>query len=106
MTTWMAIVAAGLLTYAIRLSMFALIPHGALPDVARQALRYVTPAVLAAIVLPAVLYVGEPTRFEASLANERFVAALVAAAVVALTRSVWLTIAAGMIALWLLTAAT
>ena len=102
MTLWLAFIAAGLLTYGIRFSMLVLVHPSRLPAGAREALRYVVPAVLAAVIVPAVLYAGTRDAFDATPGNERLVAALLACAVAWLTRSVWLTIAAGMAALWLL----
>jgi branched-subunit amino acid transport protein len=104
MTRWLIIAGMGGVTYAIRVSMLVFLRHDALPPQLRNALRYVTPAVLAAIIAPAVLYRGEGGDFSATLANDRLVAAVVAAAIAWLTRNVWVTIAAGMTALWLLTA--
>jgi len=99
---WIIIVAAGAATVAIRLSVFALIPHTMLPRAARDALRLVTPAVLAGIILPAVLYAGDRGAFDAGPGNDRLVAAIVAAGVALVLRNVWLTIGTGMAALWLL----
>ena len=102
MNLWLIAAAAGLGTFAIRLSMLVFVHHSALPSFVRQALRFVSPAVLAAIILPAVLYVGEADRFSAGVGNERLLAAVVAAAVAWSTRNVWLTIGVGMAALWAL----
>jgi branched-subunit amino acid transport protein len=99
---WLTIVAMGIVTYAIRLSLLVFVNHALLPQAARDALRYVMPAVLLAIILPAVLYVGEDESLSISLGNERLLAAAFAAAVAWLTRNVWLTVATGMPALWLL----
>jgi branched-subunit amino acid transport protein len=99
-TPWITVLVAGALTYAIRMSMLVVVHHDALPALARESLRYVTAAVLAAIILPAVLYAGDD--LDATLGNERLLAAIAAAAVAWATRSVWPTIAAGMGALWLL----
>jgi branched-subunit amino acid transport protein len=62
------------------------------------------PAVLSAIIVPAVLYVGDSDTFDAGLGNERLLAALLAAVVARVTSNVWLTIGAGMCALWALEA--
>lgn len=101
MNLWVAIAAAGVLTYGIRLSVLALVHHSLLPDAMRHALRFVLPAVLAAIVLPALLY-GRSDELRVGLENERLVAGILAAVIAWLTRNVWLTIAMGMSALWLL----
>jgi len=104
MSLWLIVAGMGLVTYAIRLSMLVFVHHGSLPALARDALRYVTPAVLTAIILPAVLYIGEQERFDAGIGNERLLAAVLAAVVAPLTANVWLTIGAGMCTLWALEA--
>jgi branched-subunit amino acid transport protein len=102
MRLWIIVAAMGLVTYGIRLSVLVFVHHSALPRGARDALRFVTPAVLAAIILPAVIYTRGAGPFDATPGNERLVAALLAAAVAWATKSVWATIAVGMSALWLL----
>ncbi|MGQ0548193.1 MAG: AzlD domain-containing protein, partial [Armatimonadota bacterium] len=52
---WMVIIAMGVMTYALRLSMILLFDRVAMPDVIRRALRFVPPAVLSALVVPALL---------------------------------------------------
>jgi branched-subunit amino acid transport protein len=80
---------------------------GAIPVAVREALRFVTPAVLAAIIVPAVLYVGDDADLSVNVAsNERIAAALLAAAIAWTTRNVWLTIGIGMAALWAFKAIT
>jgi branched-subunit amino acid transport protein len=102
MRLWLIVIAAGIGTYGIRLSVLALVHHTTLPRPARDALRFVTPAVLVAIILPAVVYTRGAGHFDATPGNERLVAAALAAAVAWATKSVWATIATGMTALWLL----
>ena len=101
MRLWLIVAAAGIGTYGIRLSVMVFVHHSLLPRAARDALRFVTPAVLFAIILPAVLYAGEPVTFDAGLGNERLVAALAAAAVAWAAKNTWLTIGIGMAMLWL-----
>ncbi|MBI2724289.1 MAG: AzlD domain-containing protein [Chloroflexi bacterium] len=103
MTPWLVVIAAGALTYVIRLSLMVLVRHTALPTAGRTALSYATPAVLAAIILPAVLYAGTPAAFDATPGNPRIAAAALAAVIAYATRNTWATIVAGMCALWLLT---
>jgi branched-subunit amino acid transport protein len=98
---WLIVLGMGIVTYGVRLSMLVFVSHTALPHAARDALRFVTPAVLAAIILPEVLY-PEGASLDAGPGNERLVAAMAAAAVAWITRNVWLTIAVGMGSLWLL----
>ena len=105
MSIWLTIAIAGAGTFAIRLSWLALARAGGIPAPAREALRFVMPAVLVAIIVPAVLYTGENTKFSV-VSNERILAALAAGAIAWATRNVWLTIGIGMAALWILKAIT
>ena len=95
MSDWLTIAVAGAGTFAIRLSWLVLARTGGIPVAAREALRFVTPAVLAAIIVPAVLYTGDNTDFSV-IRNERIVAALMAGTIAWATRNVWLTIGIGM----------
>ena len=70
MNLWLAIGLMGAGTYAVRLSMLVFVSHERLPSAVRDALQYVMPAVLAAIILPAVLYVGDGAGFDPSIGNE------------------------------------
>ena len=98
----LTIIGMGVITYAIRVSLF-LLPEGAhLPDRLLRALRYVPAAVLSAIIAPELLMPGGA--FDLSLGNERLLAGLVAILVAWRTRNVLLTVIAGMGALWLLQA--
>jgi len=99
---WLIVLAMGAATYGMRLSVLALVHHSRLPRTLREALRFVTPAVLAAIILPAILYSGGSHSFDATPGNERILAVAVAAGAALLARNVWLTIGAGMVTLWLL----
>ncbi|MDP9235801.1 MAG: AzlD domain-containing protein [Chloroflexota bacterium] len=102
MRLWIIVAACGAGTYGIRLSMLMFVRHSSLPRVAREALRFVTPAVLAAIIVPAVLYVGKDQHLSLSAGNDRPIAALIAAMVAWSAKNVWLTIGSGMAALWVL----
>lgn len=92
----------GLVTYATRLSFILLQDKVAMPKLVQQALRYVPPAVLAAIIFPQVLMPGNVLNL--SLDNMRIWAALVAAILAWRTRNVMLAIGAGMVTLWVLQA--
>lgn len=99
---WLTIAGVGLGTYLLRLSFIALWQKLRIPGVINQALAYVPAAVLAALVLPALL---RPEGFiDLSTGNLRLLAGLAAAAVAWCSRSVLLTLAAGMGLLWLLQA--
>jgi branched-subunit amino acid transport protein len=102
MSLWLLLLAMGLVTFAIRLSLIGGLGRLDLPPLIRRALRFVPPAVLTAIVFPE-LFLPAGT-LDLSLANDRLLAGLLAALVAWRTRNVVLTVAAGMLALWLLQA--
>lgn len=96
---WTAVVAVGVLTFLVRFSFIYLFGRiDGVPPRLEAALRYVPPAVLAALVAPAFVEVG-PT-VGATLGDERLLAAAVAAVVAWRTESVLATIVAGMAVLW------
>lgn len=97
---WGIIVGGMVVTYAIRLSFIALVPQERLPDLFRRSLRYVPPAVLAALITPELIRPAGP--YGISLGNHRLLAGVVAAIIAWRSRNTWLTIATGMIMLWLL----
>lgn len=98
MSWWPALLAAGLVTFAIRLSFIALLGRLEVPPILSRALRFVPAAVLSAIIFPELLVKDGAVWL--SPANPRLVAGLLATAVALRTRSVALTIASGMGALW------
>jgi branched chain amino acid efflux pump len=100
LTLWTVIVVVGALNYLSRLSFIAFFSKRAMPPLLARALRYVPAAMLTALVLP--MIVGAPTLH--SLATPRVLAALVGAVVGFATRNTLATVAAGMMALWLLQA--
>ena len=100
MTLWLTIVAMGLVTYGLRLSLIALLGRFEVPPVIGRALRFVPPAVLSAIILPELLQPGGT--LNVSLGNVRLLAGLLAIAVAWRTRNVLLTVGVGMAGLWVL----
>jgi len=101
--SWLGVfVAAGLVTFVIRLSFIALLGRIETPPLLTRALQLVPPAVLCAIIFPEVLVRGGA--LDLSLRNPRLGAALVAVGVALRFRNVLLTIGAGMAALWALQA--
>ncbi len=92
----------GMVTYAIRLSMFVLYGRLQLPEWLMRALNYVPAAVLTAIIAPELFLPGGT--LDLSLSNLRLIAGLVAILVAWRTRNVLLTVVAGMGTLWLLQA--
>ncbi len=99
-TLWLTLIGMGLLTYALRLSFIELWGRLTLPPAVQRSLRFVPPAVLAALLFPEVLL--RNGALDMSLHNLRLLAALLAVLVAWRTRNTLLTIAAGMAALWLL----
>ncbi len=102
MTLWLTLIAMGLVTYAIRLSLIVAIGRFNLPPLVQRSLRYVPPAVLSAIIFPELfapggVYVTTPL-------SPRLLAGLIAALFAWRTRHAVWTIAAGMAAFWALQA--
>ncbi len=95
---WLTMAAVGVGTYLIRLSFVGLLGRTGVPPWAVRLLRFVPPAALAALVVPAVLWRGADPGFH--LGNERLLAAALAAAIALKSRNVLATIAGGMLALW------
>ncbi len=98
---WLIILAAGVGTYAIRLSFIAF--FGRLEDVperVEQALRFVPAAVLSALVVPQFVY--SDGAIALSVDNLRLFSGAVAVAVAWKTEDILATLVAGMGALWLL----
>ncbi len=101
-TLWLLIVLMGVITYSLRLSMILLLHRLVVPPLVTQALRYVPPAVLSAIILPELFQPGVPQILP--LLNIRLIAGLVAILVAWRTRNALLTIGVGMGVLWVLQA--
>jgi branched chain amino acid efflux pump len=102
MTVWLVVLGMGLVTYLIRLSLIALFGRIDVPPIVQRALRFVPPAVLSAIIFPEMLSPGGS--FDLSLGNVRLLAGIIAALVAWRTKNVLLTIAVGMVAMWVLRA--
>lgn len=100
MSTWLAILAVGAVTFLLRASFIVFADPHRFPHFFRQALTFVPPAVLAAIVAPGLLV--HQGALDLSLDNPRWIAGLVAILVATRARSVLPAIASGMAALWLL----
>jgi branched-subunit amino acid transport protein len=98
---WGAVVVIGVGTYLTRLSFIGAFGEREMPTWLERPLRYVAPAVLGAIVLPAVAMPNEVIDLLPA-SNPRFLAAVVAGAVAVRWRNVSLVIAVGMGSLWLL----
>lgn len=102
---WIVVVGVGAINYALRLSFIALFAARDMPPFVRRALRYVGPAVLTAIVVPAVVYAPDGA-LALGPENLRVFAALAGAAAAWKWRSPTAAIVAGMTSLWILQAVT
>ncbi len=101
-TLWLTILGAGLCTWLLRLSFIEAWQWLTVPALLNRALRYVPPAVMAALVVPALVRSGGA--IDLSPNNLRLLAGIAAALVAWYSRNVLLTLATGMGSLWLLQA--
>ncbi|NVK44522.1 MAG: AzlD domain-containing protein [Oceanospirillaceae bacterium] len=97
LSLWGLFLAVGLGTFALRLSFIELYGRLRIPVMLHRALAYVPASVLAALVLPAVIFPGGG---EFALANPRIPAAAIAALVAWKSRNILFTLVAGMGTLW------
>jgi branched-subunit amino acid transport protein len=100
MNIWLVMLLGGLITFGMRFSLIYLFGRFQIPETMRRALHYVPPAVLSAIIFPA-LFLPEKV-LDLSLDNTRLLAGLVAIAVAWFSKNILITIVAGMAALFLL----
>ena len=94
MRLWLIFLAAGLLTYAMRLSFILLWGKIDVPAWLRRALRFVPSAVLTAIFFPELFMPGGV--LDLTPGNARLIAGTLAALVAWRTRNIVLTILVGM----------
>ncbi len=92
----------GIITYSIRLSLIVALRRVHIKPVVRQALEFVPPAVLSAIIFPELLLIGGS--LDISTGNSRLLAGVLAMLVAWRTKSVLLTVGVGMVILWILQA--
>jgi len=88
-------------TFGVRYPVLAMVGRLTLPEVARRALRFVPPAVLSAIIAPAVFF-PDGQRLILGLDNPRLIASVIAVIVSWRTKNLLLTIVVGMVSLWIL----
>ena len=100
MSIWLVILGVSACTFLLRASFIVFANPQKFPRRFRQALAFVPPAVLAAIVAPGLLLAQGALDLTAG--NPRWIAGLVAIAVGARTRNALAAIASGMVVLWLL----
>jgi branched-subunit amino acid transport protein len=94
MSLWLIFLAAGLLTYAMRLSFILLWGKINVPTWLQRALRFVPPAVLTAIFFPG-MFMPDGS-LDLSPGNARLIAGTLAVLVAWRTRNIVLTILVGM----------
>lgn len=100
---WVMVIVIGVGTWLLRLSFVALLARvEQVPPAIARVLRLIPAAVLAAITAPAITNAGGSF----DLGTARFAAGALAAAVAWRTRHVAATIGVGMVALWIIEAAT
>ncbi|TVR88219.1 MAG: AzlD domain-containing protein [Trueperaceae bacterium] len=97
---WFTIVGMALVTFALRGSFLLAADRTTLRPLVQRALRYVPPAVLAAIVAPAL---AQPSGAAIGPFDLRLIAGLVAGLVAWRTRGILATFGTGMLTLWGLT---
>src|SRR6202008_4118781 len=100
MMLWLIIICTGVITYTMRLSFIMFFGNREIPPRLLHILRFVPMAVLSAIILPQLVLPA--STIDLSLQNPRWIAGGFAAIVAWRTRNVLLTIAVGMVALWIL----
>ncbi len=87
-----------LVTFGVRYPVMALVGKIDLPRPVFRALRFVPPSILAAIILPGLLYKDD--RIYIAADNSYLVAGVIAAVIAWRTKNLLLTIVLGMLALW------
>ena len=100
MNIWLVMLLAGLITFGMRFSLIYLFGRFEIPETMRRALHYVPPAVLSAIVFPELFF--RDGVLNLALDNYRLLAGVIAVLVAWFSKSILITIIAGMLALFLL----
>jgi branched-subunit amino acid transport protein len=90
-----------LVTFAVRYPVLALVGKISLPDSLLRALRYVPPAVLTAIIVPAMVFTPDGS-LDLRLTNTYLVAGIISAIIAWRSKNLLLTIILGMCTMWLL----
>jgi branched-subunit amino acid transport protein len=97
MNIWLVMLLGGALTFGMRMSFIYLFGHLDIPAAVKRALRFVPPAVLSAIIAPA-LFMPNAV-LDISIGNFRLIAGGIAILVAWRTKNMLLTILSGMAAL-------
>jgi len=91
---WLTIVTVGMLTYLTRLSFIMILSHWQTPLIIQRALRFVPVAVLAAIILPELIFQNDTIII--SMENPRLLAGIIAILVAWKTKNIAWTVLVGM----------
>ena len=100
MNIWLVMLFGGLITFGMRFSLIYLFGRLHIPDALRRALHYVPPAVLSAIIFPQLFL--QDRELNIAFDNYRLLAGLAAVLVAWYSKSILITIVAGMFVLLLL----
>ena len=100
MNIWLVMLLGGLITFGMRFSLIYLFGRFHIPETMRKALHYVPPAVLSALIFPALFLSHDVLALSSD--NYRLWAGLVAILVAWFSKNTLLTILAGMLALFVL----
>ena len=100
MNIWLVMLLGGLITFGMRFSLIYLFGRFHIPDAMRRALHYVPPAVLSALIFPAIFL--PDNELDLSFGNHYLLAGLLAIIVAWFSKNTLLTIIAGMLALLVL----
>lgn len=98
MSMWMVVVLAGTATFAMRFVFIALFKRIGVPPILERGLRYIPPAVLAAITFPALIAPGHVL----DPINPFLPAALIGGVAAWRTKSIGAAITVGLPALWII----
>src|SRR5512137_2988653 len=100
MNIWLVMFLGGVITFGMRLSLIYLFGRFQIPETLRKALHYVPPAVLSALIFPALLLPDGTLNL--SFENTRLFAGLAAIVVAWFSKNTLVTIIAGIVVLFLL----
>jgi branched-subunit amino acid transport protein len=100
MNIWLVMLLGGALTFLMRLSFIYLFGRFDIPAVVKRMLRFVPPAVLSALIAPALFLPNN--KLDLGLDNHRLLAGVIAILVAWRTKNTLLTILVGMAALLVL----
>ena len=100
MNEWIIILGMMLVTFGVRYPVLALISRLELPNLLKHSLKYVPPAVLSAIIAPAVL-IGDNGNWEVGFTNPALAASITAGLVAWRWKNLLFSILSGMGVFWI-----